>query len=112
MNEKSIDRRMLLKTLGAGALGILRVGPASAALLGQVGTTENAATAQVPISMGNAGVLLMIEVWGRPPAEGLGEHTFGRNLPQDLRAANDTQFANMLKTGKDLGVTGIEYYVS
>ena len=61
-----------------------------------------AAAAEVPLSVGNPGVPLMLEVWGRPP---------GMNVSQDLRMANDLQFTGMLKKTKGLGVTGIEYYV-
>jgi hypothetical protein len=34
------------------------------------------------------------------------------NLPQDLRAGSELELTNMLKTAKELGATGIEYYVS
>ena len=103
MGKNSLSRRWMLKTLGAGALSFLRFGPASTALLGQAGAAEKPATVQILISTGNPGVPLMFEVWGRPP---------GMDLPQDLRMGNELEFAGMLKTAKELGVTGIEYYVS
>jgi len=103
MNRNTISRRRVLKTLGAGALSLPLVGPESASLLGQVGAIEKRAAAQIPISTGNPGVPLMCEVWGCPPT---------MHLPQDLRMANDVEFTGMLKTAKELGVTGIEYYVS
>ena len=103
MKRNSLSRRRILKTLTAGVLGFPLVGPASTALLGQAGAAEKPATVQIPISVGNAGVLLMFEVWGRPP---------GMNVPQDLRQGDELQLTGMLKTAKESGVTGIEYYVS
>ena len=92
----------MLKTLGTGALSILRVGPVSKALPGQAGAAEKPATVQIPITTGDAGVPLMFEVWGRPP---------GMDPAQDLRMANELRFTEMLKTARKLGSTGIEYYV-
>ena len=91
MKKNSRSRRWMLKTLGTGALSILRVGPVSKALPGQAGAAEKPATVQIPITTGDAGVPLMFEVWGRPP---------GMNLPEDLRMASAMEFAGMLKTAK------------
>ena len=103
MKENLWTRRWMLKTLGAGVLSFLRLGPANAALLGQAGAAEKPATGQVPISTGNPGILLMFEVWGRPR---------GMNLPQDLRRESEVELTGMLKTARELGVSGIEYHVS
>ena len=102
MKENQRTRRWMLKTLGAGMLSFPLVGPASKLLLGQEGATGKPITAAVPFSVGNAGVPLMFEVWGRPP---------GMNLPQDLRMATEMHLTGMLKSAKECGVTGIEYYV-
>ena len=103
MKENPRTRRWMLKTLGAGALSFPLAGPVSKSLLGQEGAVGKPLSAKVPISVGNAGVPLMFEVWGRPP---------GMNLPQVLRMGSEMELASMLKSAKEYGVTGIEYYVS
>jgi hypothetical protein len=102
MKKNSLSRRRILKTLGAGVLSFPLVGPLGKSLLGQEGAEGKPITAEVPFSVGNAGVPLMFEVWGRPP---------GINLPQDLRMATEMHLTGMLKSAKEYGVTGIEYYV-
>lgn len=103
MKSDSVSRRLVLKSLAASVFGYPLICSVSTRLLVRVGAKEKRTAAEVPISVGNPGVPLMFEVWGRPP---------GIDLPQDLRMANDLQLTGMLKIAKALGVTGIEYYVS
>ena len=103
MKKYSLSRRRMLKTLGVAALSALRFGRAHGPLLGQPAATEKEAAVQPFLSVGNAGVPLMWEVWGRPP---------GMDLPEDLRKGSDMEFEALLKESKEQNVDGIEYYVS
>jgi len=92
----------MLKTLGAGALSFPIVGCSGKSPIAPVGAKEKRTAAVVPFSVGNAGVPLLFEAWGRPP---------GMNLPQDLRMATEAHLTGLLKSAKEYGVTGIEYYL-
>jgi hypothetical protein len=100
----------MLKTLGAGALSSPLIGPANEWLLGLEGVEGNPINAKVPFSIGNAGVPLMFEVWGWTPPWYFSKRGI-ENAPTDLHKANELLLADMLKSAKELGATGIEYYV-
>ena len=103
VKRDSLSRRGILKTLGASVFGFPLVRAMSQATPSQAGTTEKPITARVPISVGNAGVPFMFGVWERSP---------GMKLPEELHQMHEHEFSSMLKTAKEFGVTGIEYYIS